>query len=1205
MQFDLPGERLSSKLWTRQRDAADCVLNAFAMGRTRQQVIMPCGTGKTHLAVHIAHEITANSRSLTLLPTLELLNQTARVWYTAGRPGRYLGLCSDPQTSEPVLDGILTMTGDPARLAQAVREADGPVNVFATYAALKKLRLAHRDHQLPRWDIAIVDEAHRTAGARSKAWGTIHDDAAIPARHRLYLTATPRIWDVNRGVVTEPIASMDDVSVYGTVAYRYSLAEAIHEGRLADYRIAAPEIHHPQLRAFLTGRTKRGRTPQADAARVAAAQLALLKAREDHHIQRAVSFSRSIAQCEALAETLPQTAAAIPGQHADGLWVSSIHHKHSRPVRRERMSHFGQAPTARPEGSLAELRVLCNVRLCVEGVDFPLADSVLFADPKQSTIDIIQAIGRALRIGPGMNKVSTLIIPVLFGPGQRPEEATFGTPYHLLHQVMIALRAYDEHNFYRLPIGGRRLLIATPDYAIRPARALDIAPHLMLRIMEPEPDIWDAGMAAARAFHTEHGHLDVPSNHITDDGFHLGCWLGYQRALKAAGHLPAARVAALATFNIAWRHGPDSTEAFLETAQAYAREHGHLLPRDAQETYQRRPLAQWLLQQRRQDDEGTLPDPYRRALRDIDRWWNPHWSDAWQRTLTRVRDSTSPPVITPGPLPDDADHLTRWIDRQFDTFPTLAKEQRQQLAALPFKDSPLALALHRTPTNHFAGGLRAARHFYRQHHHLRVPPDFHAGEGNRRFPLGPWITDLRAQVRQGALSSEEIASLDALAMEWTPASQRAQTPPAPLPSTQTPAAVTSNSAAGEEPALQDIGALVGAHDPVFWTAESEPPPGLAPMIFGGGGRRTLISMPAGAGKTTTIASAVLELAPETCLILGPDVLYLRKAAATWRKVGDRPQAGLGFSPHGGARLTSAADLADWIRQQPPGALVFARYADARLVADSHRRHDLPAWGHLVVEEAHRTAEGIITPEHPHAGIHYDDRILARRRSYLTATPRIPRQMAPGLKARDVDWAVHMPAQKIFGSHIVPTSRQALEDEELLAPCQLEVVRVRRNPASRRPRQWSTEANATAQIIERLQLRRVAVVLATKGEAQKFGMQLAVDMLDAEILLEDDPPAGRYAHDQPVIRCVRRSYNPLPRDLDAIVLPDPNCTATQLVNVLRPLMAQDVRRVARTRVLVPHAVDSDDDPPSDQSLLVQRVTAAFWAHDPTDPIAPLR
>jgi predicted helicase len=133
---DLPAQRLPSELWTRQRAAADCVLNDFAMGHARVQVIMPCGTGKTHLAVHIAHEVAPDSRSLTVMPTLDLLNQTARVWHTSGRPGHYFGLCSDKQTSEPVLSGVLTMTSDPARLAAAVRAADGPVSIFATYASL-------------------------------------------------------------------------------------------------------------------------------------------------------------------------------------------------------------------------------------------------------------------------------------------------------------------------------------------------------------------------------------------------------------------------------------------------------------------------------------------------------------------------------------------------------------------------------------------------------------------------------------------------------------------------------------------------------------------------------------------------------------------------------------------------------------------------------------------------------------------------------------------------------------------------------------------------------------------------------------------------------------------------------------------------------------------------------------------------------------
>ncbi|MFB7919457.1 Helicase associated domain protein [Streptomyces sp. NPDC056061] len=789
MLHDQPAERLPSELWTRQRAAADCVLNAFAMGYERQQVIMPCGTGKTHLAVHIAHELTSDSRSLTVMPTLELLNQTARVWHTSGRPGHFLGLCSDTQTSEPILSGVLTMTSDPARLAAVVRGADGPVSVFATYASLPKLVEAHQRHLLPRWDIAVVDEAHRTAGARGKPWAVIHDNDAIPARHRLYLTATPRIWDVNRDIVTEPIASMDDVSLYGPVAYRYSLAEAIHEGRLADYRIAAPEIHDPHLRALLTARKGASRTPQTDAMRVAAAQLALLRAREEHSIRRTVVFSRSIAQSDAFAETLPETAAAIPGGHAHGLWVASIHSRNSRSERREHLTRFAQPPQDQPAGTLAELSVLCNVRLCVEGVDFPLADSVLFADPKQSTIDIVQAIGRALRIGPGMNKISTLVIPVLFGPGQRPEAATFGTPYHLLHQVMIALKAYDEHYFHRLPINGTRLLPPAPALAIHPARATEIAPHLMLRIMKPEPDVWENGMACAQAFFDTHGHLNVPSNHITDDGFHLGCWLGYQRALKAAGHLSAARVAALVTCTMPWADTEDSTENLLPVAQDYAHAHGHLLP-EPDETYQGRPLGAWLAEQRRLAADSTLPAPYARALRDIDRWWNPVWPAAWQRMYTRAREADTDLSLYPGPLPAGADDLTRWLDEQIDAFPTLTKAQQTLLAALPLQRGPLTLALCRplgSQSATHAHGLRAARRFFRRHQHLRVPIDYTDTHGSSCFPLGQWITDLRDLAGTARLSREETESVEALGMEWLPG-LRCDDAPAALPRPRIPSA---------------------------------------------------------------------------------------------------------------------------------------------------------------------------------------------------------------------------------------------------------------------------------------------------------------------------------------------------------------------------------------------------------------------------------
>ncbi|MEU2180915.1 Helicase associated domain protein [Streptomyces thermolilacinus] len=1199
MLHDLPAERLPSKLWTRQRAAADCVLNAFAMGSERQQVIMPCGTGKTHLAVHIAHEITSDSRALTVMPTLDLLNQTARVWHTSGRPGHFFGLCSDKQTSEPVLSGVLTMTNDPTWLAAAVRGADGPVSVFATYASLPKLVEAHQRHLLPRWDIAVVDEAHRTAGARAKPWAVIHDDDAIPACHRLYLTATPRIWDVNRGITTEPIASMDDVDLFGRIAYRYSLAEAIHEGRLADYRIAAPEIHNAQLHAFLDGRTRKGarRTPQADAMRVAAAQLALLKAREDHAIRRAVVFSRSIIQSEAFAETLPETAAAIPGGHAEDLWVASVHSRNGRRERHERLARFAQPRPDMRAGRLAELSVLCNVRLCVEGVDFPLADSVLFADPKQSTIDIVQAIGRALRIGPSMNKISTLVIPVFFGPGQRAEEAVFGTPYHLLHQVMIALKAYDEHYFYRLPVNGARLLLPTPASAIRPARAPEIAPHLMLRIMEPEPDVWETGMACAQAFFDTHGHLSVPSNHITPDGFHLGCWLGYQRALKAAGNLSAARVAALATCNMPWAHPKNSAEAFLDIAQAYAREHGHLLPTPTQ-TYRGRLLGQWLAEQRRQASDGTLPAPYQRALQDIDSWWNPAWPEEWQRMCARARTHGKTLAIPAGPLPADADPLTRWLDEQFDTFPALARGQQAQLAALPLQHDPLALAL-RPPKGSqgafHARGMRAARRFYRTHQHLRVPAAYLDDHTNPRFPLGKWIADLRVLVNADLLSREEIDSVEALAMEWTPRSQHNRAP-ARHPGSSPDTAGQHPLAQGPQPAFGATDAREHGQD--FWVAGLEPSPPLLPEVILHGGRRVLLSMPAGAGKTMTVATAAHEAASRAALVLGPDEAYLHHVVKTWRMVSRRPVAGINIRPtrsgKTGDTLTTAGQLADWMAQQPPGALVVARYRDAGLVAESHRNHHLPPFDHLIVEEAHRTYEGITSADHPYAVIHYDDGILAYNRVYLTATPCIPSEL-PGPKDNraEIGWAVDMPVQPVFGTHHPGVDRAQLVGKGLLSPYQLMRVQVPETPGFP---VWRTQALGAAHLIEQHRLRRVVAVLRNRKQAEAFACQLAVQMLDAEILLPRQA-AVRYPHNQPVIRC-QRATDLMPPDLDALVLPSNDYTTLELVDVLSPLLGQHPGHAAQTAIIVPEPYDPDNHAPAaTHPAVLRRIAAALWAHDP--------
>ena len=56
--------------------------------------------------------------------------------------------------------------------------------------------------------------------------------------------------------------------------------------------------------------------------------------------------------------------------------------------------------------------IISNARCLTEGVDIPIVDAVIFADPKQSVIDIVQAAGRAMRYHSD-KKLGYIIIPVI------------------------------------------------------------------------------------------------------------------------------------------------------------------------------------------------------------------------------------------------------------------------------------------------------------------------------------------------------------------------------------------------------------------------------------------------------------------------------------------------------------------------------------------------------------------------------------------------------------------------------------------------------------------------------------------------------------------------------------------------------------------------------------------------------------------------
>ena len=220
--------------------------------------MLPCGTGKTEVALWLAEEMVgAGGRVLYLVPSIALMAQTMRVWAEQKNvPHRYVGICSDTRagrTDEDVslLELDFPVTTEPARIQQALqRMTPGALTVvFCTYQSLHLIAEAQAAGA-PDFDLAICDEAHRTTGvekqdaageALDSPFLLIHDTQRIRAAKRLYATATPRLY--TEGVKTKAarlerdLFSMDDPSIYGPEFYHMPFAQAVEEGWLADYKV--------------------------------------------------------------------------------------------------------------------------------------------------------------------------------------------------------------------------------------------------------------------------------------------------------------------------------------------------------------------------------------------------------------------------------------------------------------------------------------------------------------------------------------------------------------------------------------------------------------------------------------------------------------------------------------------------------------------------------------------------------------------------------------------------------------------------------------------------------------------------------------------------------------------------------------------------------------------------------------------------------
>ncbi|WP_432177149.1 Helicase associated domain protein [Streptomyces sp. Tue6028] len=722
----------------------------------RASVIAACGTGKTLIAARTTARIAARGRVLVLLPTLDLLSQTIRSWRAAGRKGATVAVCSARQALEhEPFSADVPMTTDPADLAALTTPQPGPVTAYATYASLPAVVTAHRDHRLPPWDLVVVDEAHRTAGRLGKAWAAVHHDDQVPAARRLYLTATPRIWDADadQDGDTEAVASMDDENLFGPVAYRLTLSDAIDLGLLADYQILVPVVTDEDLRDWLATGPGAG----VDGLRLAGRQVAALRAIHDHQLRRILTFHHRVADARAFATTLHDTAAGLPDKlRPSGLWADWISGSHAPQVRRRLLLEFASHTNPHTPA------VLSNARVLGEGIDVPAIDAVVFADPKSSPVDTVQAVGRALRQTPGAGKKATLVVPVYLTPGEDPDDLLGADAYTPLWHTIQALRAHDSRLEARLadPRTHRPTMPPEDPEAWlrfdRPTQAEDIALALSLRVLAPKSAEWRRGLNAARRYHRIHHHLDVPQPHEDTNGYPLGRWLTWQRHLHTTGALDAARAHALERLDIIWDPRQQAFERGLAHAAAHVTRRGHLaVPVD--EVQDDFPLGRWLATQRSR--AATLSAERAAALTALDPWWNPPWPITWQRAYHAARQQREK-------YPSDTS-VGEWLTAQRTRSDDLHSEQRRLLKelGLDVPDVPAASSQGSPlPAREraFQRGLAAARSFRAREGHLNVPQRHIEEVDGERVRLGQWLSNLNR--RRSGLSPQRRAALAELGL---------------------------------------------------------------------------------------------------------------------------------------------------------------------------------------------------------------------------------------------------------------------------------------------------------------------------------------------------------------------------------------------------------------------------------------------------------
>ena len=761
-----------------QLEAIGAVADSF-QGAERGQLIMACGTGKTFTTLWIKEKL-ASKRTLVLLPSLSLLSQTLREWtFAAKQPFDVLCVCSDETVGKRGEDEIIHSVAELAfpvtsdiSYIQRFLNGEGDKVIFSTYHSSPLVADAQTDQLIAPFDLVVADEAHRCTGKVSSAFATVLDNDRIIATKRLFATATPRTYTTSikkqaedRGV---EVVGMDDEALFGKVLYSLPFGEAIRKELLTDYRIVIIGVDSPMIAEWIKNRelikTDTGIENDAESM---AAQIGLIKAIKDYDLKRIISFHNRVSRAESFKNDMHQVLDWISEEHRPSgeLWTDFVSGAMPTDKRRQKLDYL--------KGLDQNQRgLLTNARCLSEGVDVPSLDAVAFIDPKSSQVDIVQAVGRAIRLSQD-KKFGTIIIPVFIEHGDDAISSIEASNFKPVWEVLNAFKSHDEElsqqlDTLRTELGRKTGSTVSstnfPKVTIDLPSSVDVSfsDSLFTYLVDQTTASWYFWFGLLENYVNEQSDARVPLRYVTSDGFKLGSWISYQRNTKSENLLSQVRIKRLeAVEGWTWDVITFQWEEGFEHLQCYVMEHSNTKVPQKYISLDGYPLGNWVGTQRRNKTQNFLTQDYIDRLETLTGWIWDSYADQWEagfKQLQHYLKEHGNPYVPINYVSPDGYTLGNWVGTQ----------RRNKTKNLISQDR-----INRIETLHgwvwdayadqWEAGFKQLQLYLQDYGNPRVPLRYIDSSG---FNLGGWVRHQRKNKSKNILSQLRIERLEAIA-EWT------------------------------------------------------------------------------------------------------------------------------------------------------------------------------------------------------------------------------------------------------------------------------------------------------------------------------------------------------------------------------------------------------------------------------------------------------